>query len=148
MLATSHALVAAMLATKFTNPVVGLSLAFVSHPIMDAIPHWDTGTGWRTRPRWITFCTSLVDVVISFALTFWLFGSLVGPEYLMAIILVAQLGDWIESPYLFFDWNFPPFSWAYQIQHNIHRRLQFPEGFITQVLTLAIIFYALQLLPG
>ena len=148
MLATSHALVAGMLAVKITNPVIGLPLAFLTHPIMDAIPHWDTGTGWRTRPRLLTFTNSLIDVVISIALTVWLFSGQVGLPYLFAMIFTAQFGDWLEAPFLFFNWNFPPFSWAYQIQHRIHHRLLFAMGFFTQVATLSLFFLFLQLLPN
>lgn len=44
MILTPHLLVGAVLATKIQNPVLGLTLAFLSHFIVDLIPHseyWD-----------------------------------------------------------------------------------------------------------
>ena len=42
MTLTTHAVVGAAIATSMPNhPVIGFTLAFASHFVLDAIPHWD-----------------------------------------------------------------------------------------------------------
>ncbi len=49
MTATAHAIVGGALAAAFPNPVIGISLSLLSHPLLDMIPHWDEGWGWRKK---------------------------------------------------------------------------------------------------
>ena len=55
MTATAHALVGGAIAASAINPAIGLPLAALSHPILDMIPHWDLGIGWRGKNK-NTFC--------------------------------------------------------------------------------------------
>lgn len=41
MLLAPHILVGAAIASKFQNPLLGILFAFLSHFILDAIPHWE-----------------------------------------------------------------------------------------------------------
>lgn len=41
MLLAPHILVGAAVASKFTNPFLGLLFAFLSHFLLDRIPHWE-----------------------------------------------------------------------------------------------------------
>lgn len=41
MTATNHALTGALVAISISNPLIGLPLAFMSHFIIDMLPHWD-----------------------------------------------------------------------------------------------------------
>ncbi|QQS39516.1 hypothetical protein IPM62_02805 [Candidatus Woesebacteria bacterium] len=41
MLETPHAIVGAVIVSKVVNPYLGLSLAFLSHFVLDKVPHWN-----------------------------------------------------------------------------------------------------------
>lgn len=45
MLSISHGVAGAFIATKVANPYLAIPLIITSHYLLDAIPHWDVGTG-------------------------------------------------------------------------------------------------------
>jgi membrane-bound metal-dependent hydrolase YbcI (DUF457 family) len=51
MTATAHALIGGAIAASIPNPALGLPLAAISHPLVDMIPHWDFGLGWRKKKK-------------------------------------------------------------------------------------------------
>jgi len=145
MTATAHSLVGASIAKLSPNPYLAFPLAFASNFLLDIVPHWDTGTGWRNRPKIVTFFMSGGDVLLGLFLSFLVFQSQVNSLYLLFIILTATLPDYLEAPYLFLGWNFPPFSWFYQIQSKLHARNGLPLGIISQiVIVFPIVFFALK----
>lgn len=133
MLATSHALVGATLVRVIPDPRISLPLAFLSHFFLDRIPHWDTATDIKSRPLYQTCLLTVLDVLFGFFLVFLLFSS-TSPVLLFWGILAAQIVDWVESPYYFLNWQFPPFSWIYQLQSLNHHRQALPWGLVTQVI--------------
>jgi len=147
MTATAHALVGAVIATKFVNPFVGYPAAFASHFLMDAIPHWDFGTNWRKKSRLRLFIESTIDVVVGFALVFVLFRNLVDPVYLWSMVVMAQLPDWLEVPAWYFNFKVPPFSWAQDFQDFIHHRLALPWGLAVQGVVVVMVLWALSFTP-
>lgn len=140
MLALSHALTGAVIASKTTNPALGYALAVISHPLLDLIPHWDFNTRCNGhRKVTTTLLLSLTDAVLGFTLGFFLFKSQVDPQVLFTTMFLSQLPDWLESPYHLLNWKFPPFIWVKRFQHFCHWKLAFPWGFITQLAYLALI---------
>lgn len=144
MTATSHSLVGASLAKLIPNPYLAIPLALFSNFIMDLIPHWDTGTGWHDRPKIITFFMSGFDVLLGLGFSWWLFSSSVNPLYLLLVIFTATLADWAEAPYIFLNWDFPPFNWFYRVQSKFHGRDGTILGVVTQIIVvLPIVWLAL-----
>lgn len=133
MTATAHALIGASIAARFTNPIIGIPLAFISHFLADLIPHWDVGTNHRQKSVLRSTVEATLDVLLGFALAFLLFGKFVQPAYLFVMIITAQLPDWVGTPFWLFDLKFPPFSWAYFLGHKVQSRLQLPWGLVTQI---------------
>lgn len=58
MLLTPHILVGAAVASKFSNPLLGLLFAFLSHFLLDRIPHWEYSieTLKQIKTRGVKFC--------------------------------------------------------------------------------------------
>ncbi len=160
MLATVHALVGAVIASKVTDPVSGTFLIVSSHFIMDCIPHWDFGTHWRKRPKYITGIIAIADTVIGITVAYLLFrGKGANNLYLLFGIVLSVFPDWLETPWHIF------FAKAkeqhqelrknanlgeqlafgiYKLESLFHARAQFPFGFITQLVTLAFFFLLLR----
>ena len=148
MTSTAHALVAGAIAAKFTDPPTAISLALVSHYIMDSVPHWDFGTNWRSRAKKVTGMYALAETLFGIWLSYTLFRSSV-PFVLWALTVAASLlPDWIETPwYIFFahQKKHAPGDQAslvekisfqsYKIQSFFHAKAQLPLGILTQVVT-------------
>lgn len=154
MMATPHALVGALLATKLQNPAIGIPVAFFSHFLFDLVPHWDWG--WHpgetvsrildpTKKRRI-FIESTIDVMVGFILCYALFGNRLDPVYLFAMIIAAQGPDWLTIPYWLFRKSFFPFNIVVAIQHHMQLHARLPWGVLNQALAvvlLALLLYSL-----
>jgi hypothetical protein len=135
MTATAHALVGGAIAASINNPSLGLTLAALSHPLLDMIPHWDLGIGWRKKNKYTLFAESLLDLVVGVVLAYFLFGKNIEPLYFFGCILASEIWDILMMPYLLFNWNFPPFSTSYKLQHKIQGKAKLPWGILTQAAT-------------
>lgn len=142
MTATGHAVIGTVIAAKIGDPLLAIPIAFTSHFVADAIPHWDTGTHWRqkTLPRFLS--ESFVDVMVGYIVTYLLVVGLFPTTnllYTLLIVTVAQLPDWVMAPYLFFHLTAAPFRVAYNLQHKINKQLDKPWGIINQIAILLLL---------
>lgn len=144
MLVTSHALIGAALAKLIPNPWLGYPLALLSHFAADLTPHWDFRTRKTNRSILNTIIISLADAFIGFLLGWLIFKSKINNFYLFSMMFMAQLPDWLEAPYLIFNWQFPPFSTIKKLQSRLHYKLDLPWGLIIQIsLIILIILFTL-----
>ena len=147
MTATAHALIGGAIAASTTeNPALGLTLAALSHPIMDFIPHWDFGLGWKKKNKFLLFTQASGDLIFGIIVTYLFFGKVTNPLYLLLVILMSLSWDILQAPYWLFGWNFFPFSNFYKIQHEINRRAKLPWGIITQAITVTGVVLALRVI--
>src|SRR3989338_9418562 len=109
MTATAHALVGGAIAASISNPTAGIALAFASHPLLDMIPHWDLGSGWRSKNKVTLFAESVLDLVVGILLAFFIFGKNVDPFYFLTCIFFSEIWDILMMPYILFGWKFAPF---------------------------------------
>ena len=134
MTATAHAIIGgAIAASTPNNPALGISLAALSHPFLDMVPHWDFGLGWKKKKKNILFLQSAADLIFGIVVTFLLFGKFTDNLYLILAILISESWDFMQMPYLLFGWNFPPFSTFYKIQHALNKKANFFWGILTQI---------------
>jgi len=134
MTATAHALVGGIVAAATVqNPVLGVTICAVSHPILDMIPHWDFGLGWKKKNKALLFFQSAGDLIFGVFITFLLFGNTTDHLYLLLCILISESWDIFMMPYLLFNWKFFPFSFFYRFGHATNRQATLPWGIITQV---------------
>ncbi len=133
MLAASHAVAGAIIASQISDPLIAYSVALISHPLLDLFPHWDLNTRHTHETKFRIIWTSLLDAGIGFSIGLLLFGSSVNIVTLLLCMFIAQLPDWIEAPRHIFEWNFPPFSTIKKLQHFWHTKLCWPWGLIPQI---------------
>lgn len=142
MTATAHAILGTVIAAKIGDPYLAIPLAILSHVAADAFPHWDTGTNRKRKTHGAFFAQSLVDLSLSFILPYLLVLTLFPGTsliYLYVIVFFAQFFDWASVPYVFFKWEFPPFTWPYRFQISFDNRLDKPWGIIAQVAVVLIL---------
>src|SRR3989304_10373917 len=100
--ATADAIVTGAIAQKFPDPFLAPLLAFVSHFVMDAVPHWDFGTNWRSRTKTKTGVVAIFDTILGFSLAYFLFAGKVESLPLILALIAGNLPDWLEAPYYIF----------------------------------------------
>lgn len=144
MTATAHALVGGAIAYSFQNPALGIGLSFLSHPILDFIPHWDFGWNWRKKTKLKLFCEASLDLTLGVVASYAIFGQHVNIYYFLACVMASVLWDIMEIPYWFFNWRFAPFSTLHSIQHHIQGRAGLPWGILTQIVTVGLFIIILQ----
>ena len=144
MTATAHALVGGAIAYSVQNPALGIPLSLLSHPVLDIIPHWDFGWGWRKKTKLKLFCEASLDLTVGIVASYAIFGQFINIYYFLACVLGSILWDLLEIPYWFFNWRFFPFSTLHSIQHHIQGRAKLPWGILTQVVTVGIFIIILQ----
>lgn len=144
MTSTTHSLVAIAIAAKITSPELAIPLAFASNFLLDMVPHWDFGFGWREKSKTKLFLEGVFDVGLSYFLTLVIylkFLSHLNPVFVFACVFFSQLPDWLEVPYLLFNWKGEPFHFFYRIQHHIHRKLDLPWGLVPQIAVVLPLLY-------
>lgn len=133
MLAATHALTGALIATQISHPAAAVGLAFISHPLLDLFPHWDFNSRWAKRSRWHTFALSALDSGSGLLLGILLFATPENWLYLLTVMVVAQWADFLEAPYHFGFENNRFFKWIKHLQHLWHTKAPWPWGFLPQV---------------
>lgn len=133
MTATAHALIGGTIAASISNPAIGIPLAAISHPIVDMIPHWDFGLGWRRKNKAVLFLQSFGDLALGIGLTFFIFAGKVDNLYLLWCIFMSLSWDLLQAPYLLFNWKFFPFSTFYEFGHHTNGKAKMPWGIFTQI---------------
>ncbi|MBI2031974.1 MAG: hypothetical protein HYT08_05165 [Candidatus Levybacteria bacterium] len=139
MTATGHAIIGTLIAAKFGDPTLAVPLAFGSHIVADALPHWDEGVNPKKSKQKIAF-DAVIDVIagfiISYLIVFMLFPG-TNLFYVFILILVSQSLDWITAPYYLF--GVKPFKIFYKFQKLFDNPQDKPWGIINQVVILVIL---------
>jgi len=89
MILASHILVGAAVATSFVNPISGVFFAFLSHFVLDRIPHWEYSVDplKQIKTRGVRYCLPILRrVFLDFALGYALLT--------LAIALATQRIAW------------------------------------------------------
>lgn len=142
MLSTTHSLASALIVTKIPEPMISFPLVIISHYLMDAIPHWDTGSGLtkgiKTKKR--AFIQTLVDLAIAALAVFFLFqlGRNFSP-HLWSGVLLGIAPDLIEAPALFLDYRPFPIKQLEKFHNFFHHSWSLPFGLISQIIFIFII---------
>lgn len=144
MTATAHALVGGAIASSVSNPALGVGLAVASHPLMDLLPHWDFGWGWRKKSKVFFLAEGIFDLSLGLGLSYLIFGQNVNLVYFFSVIFASLFFDLLMVPFWFLKWRFPPFSWAYQLQSKIQGRASLPWGIVNQVAVVILVVLVLR----
>lgn len=144
MTATAHALVGGAIAASIQNPAIGLPLAAASHPLLDMIPHWDFGIGWKKKTKVLIFTQSILDLGLGLLLTYLIFGSRVEFLYLASAVFLSEVWDILMMPYLLLKSKRQPFYLFYKVQSELNKNIRLPWGILTQVGTVIGVVLILQ----
>lgn len=143
MTATTHALIGGAIAATVPNPGLGLTMAVVSHPLLDLIPHWDFGWGWREKPKLRFAIENTLDLSLGVFLSYTLFGRHIPLWYFSAAVFLSEVWDLLEAPYWFWKWQFFPFGTLYSFQSRIQGKAKLPWGVLTQIISVVAIYFVL-----
>lgn len=144
MTATAHALIGGAIAASIPDPVLGITLSAISHPIADMIPHWDFGLGWKKKSKALLFFQSAGDLIFGVVLTFLIFGNSTNHLYLFMSIFISESWDLLQAPYWLFNWKFPPFSTFYKFGSRTNESAKMPWGILTQAATVTGLVWVLR----
>lgn len=145
VLETPHTIVAASIAIKTGNPYLAIPLCFLSHFVLDEIPHWNPNITTKKRGVKIVDPKSF-KIILSDSLVALISGliiaALVLPDMNKAILVIlccfiAVLPDVVEAPYIFLNYKKKWLrSWLFfQKKHQF--KANFIWGMTTQFITIA-----------
>lgn len=146
MTSAGHALVAALIAAKFQDPYIALSLSLLSHVPLDILPHWDVGThiGGKSPAR--RFIEGSIDIGTGLVLGILVYKYLsLGNNYILLLLCIffAQLPDWVTAPYTVFKLEIPLIKRIDGVFDKFHNKMDKPWGIITQVAVILILYIVL-----
>lgn len=147
MLETPHVAVGAAIAAKIPNPFVAIPLAFISHFVLDKVPHWNPHLNTETKEFGYPTKKSTILVIIDCSLAL-LTGSLIAysvwpdKHHALTIFLASFfsiLPDLIEAPYFYLK-NRSKFleDWI-AFQKSIQVDTTPFLGLLTQIITLVAV---------
>ncbi|MFH2019745.1 MAG: hypothetical protein ABII80_03985 [bacterium] len=153
MLSISHAATGAFIAVKVTNPLLSIPLILATHYLLDAVPHWDAGTGLTKKtitPRQ-AFLQEIPDLILAGVLILALYPStltlLSSPSLTLQNTaplwggFLALFPDFLEAPrnFLHFEpiWLKPINRFHHSFHHSIPKKL---AGLLPQFLLLWLIW--------
>ena len=68
MILTPHLLTGAAIASGISNPILGLSLAFLSHYFLDMLPHWEYSIKNVKSKNWIGAVPESMRIIADFSI--------------------------------------------------------------------------------
>ncbi len=144
MTASNHLLAGAAISIIATNPLIAVPVAFASHFVLDALPHFGQkgNHGYTTIAKSRTQLTvALVDALLalSIAITLLYFGL----YYTLAIALVALSPDFMwPFRYFFYERiNIAPPGGAITRLHQSIQKYERPWGIMPEII-LFVVFLA------
>ncbi len=158
MILISHSIVGSAVASLFpTHPVLGLSLAFVSHFALDSIPHWDYpirsasinpdkgGKMELNKTLLIDLLTISIDGLLGLASAYILFHDQPAWVWFLGSAF-GMAPDFLQFIYLRF--NFTPNTWLQKAHKFIHSETRIKNpiiGIPLQMISVFIVFEFLNL---
>lgn len=144
MLETPHVVVGAAIATKIPNPFIAIPLAFLSHFILEKVPHWNPHLNTETKKfgHPTQKSTNIVIVDCFLALTV---GSLIAynamPNINHAVTILLSsfasvLPDLMEAPYFYLNMKQKFFKDWIAFQKSLQNDTTPFWGLLTQIVTI------------
>lgn len=93
MLSTPHLLVGAAVGSVSPHPIIAFGVGFLSHFIMDKVPHWD----WLPNTRWLLIL-AILEFFAGAGLLFYLTKNSQDPYLLWAGALGGVMPDMLVAP--------------------------------------------------
>lgn len=153
MLGTPHMMTGAAIGKIVRRPHLALPLAFSSHFLLDSIPHMDEHALFGVAGVRVTLgevSVAVLDVIGGIALLLWAIGRHPGRRTMLWAAFMAVVIDLADNVPPFRGWfrAWPGTSWLSAFHHGIQidmPRTQWPLGLGTQVVALALAFWAVRM---
>lgn len=144
MLETPHILVGSAIAITIRNPVISLPLAFLSHFVLEKVPHWNPHLNTETRNygKVTKKSTYIVIVDSTLALTSGLTIAFVKSQntgqslIIILACLLSILPDLIEAPYFFLGFKSKLIEKWIKFQKSLQVDTTPLLGLFTQIVTI------------
>lgn len=144
MLETPHVIVASAIAYKVGNPYLAIPLSFVSHFVLETVPHWNPHIMTEMKKFGeITKKSKLIiacDVILAFFSGFYIASTVLPNTGLFWTIIFSSffgvLPDLIEAPYFFLKWKNSFLNWWIKGQKAIQSDANPIPGILTQAITI------------
>lgn len=149
MLELAHALTGAAVASKVQNPWFSLPLAFLSHFLVDLLPHWNPSLKMTKKKEGLFYLPAktvtliLIDCLIGLFLSLFLvFRAL--PDFNQALVIAAGaflaiLPDLAEAPYLFFGQKNQLIDRLLRFQQKHQGKVPFLPGLLFQAFYVSLL---------
>jgi hypothetical protein len=145
MLETPHVIVGAAIATKLGNPLLAFPLAFMSHFVLEKVPHWNPHLNTETKkyghPTKQTTIIVTIDAVLALATgTYLASRALPDVGFALTILfscLFSILPDLIEAPYFFLNMRSKAIKNWIKFQKSLQVDTTPFWGMLTQGITIA-----------
>lgn len=135
MLETPHVAIGMAIAKAVPNPLISIPLIFVSHLILDTVPHWNPHLNTETKKYGHltnkTFAIIEIDLALATILTFYFAKS---DSFLYIAAFIAMLPDLIEGPYYFWGYKNKYLEIWRKFQKSIQTDADIFWGSLTQIL--------------
>jgi len=159
MLLTPHAAVGIAIGSAIPDPRIAIPLSFLSHFILDAIPHWDDIGIELVRGKFpkisnsalrFIFIDSLVALVLTLVFVYWSLPD-VGVSVTIALsAFAAILPDIYYVPLAFLNKRWGWVMWMVDFQSRIQKNSKAPRGvglLIQAVIIVVCLLIALRQIP-
>ena len=149
MLELPHVAVGAAIAVQTGNPLIFLPLAFLSHFLVDFIPHWNPNIYNEIKKFGKVSLKSnliiIIDILLSLtfgltiAMRFWPDTS--RAIFFLLACFLAVLPDVIEAPYFYLKCKYPVLEKIIDFQRKHQGKTTMLLGLLIQMAVLIICFY-------
>ena len=153
MLSISHATVGAFIATRVENPALSIPLILASHYLLDAVPHWDAGTGLGNGSKSVgkALLLELPDLLLAGAIVLLFFPlSFPFSQPPQDLLLLPQiwgaflglLPDFLEAPRNFLKYEPAVLRPLNKFHHAFHHSIpHLLPGLAPQIILLLTIWF-------
>jgi len=149
MLETPHVIVGAAIASKITNPLLSIPISFVSHFVLEKVPHWNPHLNSETekygKPTKKSTIIAAFDVTTSLIvgsfIAYRAYPNVLQTINILACCLMASLPDIVEGPYFFLGFRDKTLKKWIEWQKSIQIDTKFIPGIISQLATILASLY-------
>lgn len=146
MMTAPHMVVGAAIGNMDRRLWLVLPIAFLSHFVLDFIPHVESEILYAGRPHWVMVLVAIMSTCLGIGLVIWACYRKPNWKIMYAGALVAVLPDLAEKVIgaaRLSEW--PATAWLYSFHHTFHHPIVhsgWQIGVATQVAVLAIALWA------
>ena len=152
MLELAHALTGGVIAYKIGNPALALPLAFVSHFIVDLLPHWNPHLAKEKKrfgfiskkTTFLVVVDSLIGLTLGLFLAFKALPDIKRMFFVVAGCFLAIFPDLVEAPFYFLHQKGKLMKKIVNFQGKIQYNAPFWPGMLFQVLYVSALLYLIR----